>query len=91
MAGIVTSGTEMAEMMGWDHNQSKAVQRSLFVELSDTEQIIVDVIVQCHEISIDEINIRCREFTPSQIAGILLGLELRGVIECKPGKIYRIL
>ena len=90
IAAIVTSGDELAAMMGWNQETSKPIQRSLFVDLSDTEQGIVDLIKKHNEISIDEINLLTPQLTPSKIAGVLLGLELNGVVECKPGKVYRL-
>lgn len=90
IAALLTSGEELVEMMGWKDEPLKRVQRSLFVELSPDEKGVVDFIQKSGEISIDEINIHCQSFTPSQIAGILLGLELKGVVECMPGKRYRL-
>lgn len=89
IAALLTSGEELIEMMGWKEEPLKSVQRLLFVDLTPHEKLVVDIIQERQESSIDEINIHCNSFTPSQIAGILLGLELKGVIQCLPGKRYR--
>lgn len=88
IAGILTSGDDLAEMMGWKQIAPKAIQRELFVELTAEEQIIVELIKKNGDTPIDTINRHCHEYPVSKIAGILLNLELKGVLECKPGKIY---
>lgn len=89
MAAIVTSGEQLVEMMNWEAPKMN-VQTALFIDLTDTEQKVVDVICSSREASIDKISESLPEFTPSKLSGILLGLELKGVIVCKPGKVYAI-
>lgn len=91
IAGIITSGQELMEMMRWCDEKPKTVQRTLFIELSDEEKKLTDLIERHTECPIDVINNSIKELTPSKIAGILLGLELQGVVECKPGKVYRLI
>lgn len=90
IAALVTSGENIAEMMGWDLQPPQAVQRSLFVELSDEESTMADLIAQNPNIMIDEIIQSSPRFSASQIASILLRLELKGVVQCNPGKAYTI-
>ncbi|MDL2297446.1 DNA-processing protein DprA [Bacteroidales bacterium OttesenSCG-928-B11] len=90
IAGIITSGNELMEMMGWSDEKPKTVQRSLFIELTEKEKQIISLIEHHGDCSVDIINNGIRNFTPSQVAGILLGLELKGVLECRPGKIYKL-
>jgi len=90
-ATILTSGKELIEIMGWAHEPVKAVQRTLFVELTEKEKIITQLFQTNQMLSIDGITAQSSMFTPSQVAGILLGLELKGVVECLPGKHYRVI
>jgi DNA processing protein len=93
IAAIVSSGELLADMMGWREqtsHQSKGVQTSLFVTLSNDEELLVNFIQETGQRSIDEIVTGCSNFTPSRIAALLLGLELRGVVVCLPGKVYRV-
>lgn len=90
IACLLNSGEHLIEMMGWNSSPPKAVQRELFVELDENEEKIVKIIKMHQDISVDEIIQCCNELTPSKVAGLLLGLELKGVVECKPGKIYRL-
>ena len=90
VAAMATSGADVAELMGWDLQPKHAIQRSLFVELSDEEQTVIQAIEEGNNIAIDDLSLALAQFTPSKLAAILLQLELKGVIECAPGKTYRI-
>ncbi len=87
VAAVLTSGNDLLEMMNWDI-QSKSVQTALFVELNTEEQSVVDQIRGSGEIGIDRLSESLSEYSPSRLAGLLLKLELKGVICCKPGKVY---
>ena len=90
IASLLNSGEHLIEMMGWNSEPPKSVQRELFIELDEKEKKIIEIIKMHQDISIDEIIQQCNELKPSKVASLLLGLELKGAIECKPGKIYRI-
>ena len=90
MAALVTSGRDIAEVMGWDLEAPKAVQQELFVELSPDEQALTDIIGQSPNIGIDDLSAQVTQFTPSKLAALLLQLELKGVIRCNPGKTYKL-
>ena len=87
MAAIVTSGAELLDMMNWNMPSARPVQTSLFLELSEEEQTVVDAL-RGGEMALDMLSEKMTGCSPSKIAGILLGLELKGVITCKPGKMY---
>ena len=90
VAALVTSGAEIAEMMGWDIQPQKNVQKKLFIELTDDEKAITDLINAHPDMMIDELIEQLPQFPPSKLATLLLQLELNGVILCNPGKCYRI-
>jgi len=87
VAALITSGDDILEMMNWKTSH-KPTQTQLFIELSEDEQTIVDLISQEGSIFIDKIAEKLPKQTPSQLAGLLLGLELKNVIACNPGKCY---
>jgi DNA processing protein len=89
VAAIVTSGDEFADMMGWNLESPKHVQRSLFIEIDEKEKDIADLILAHPAISIDELMVKLSGVSVSKIASILLSLEIKGLIECLPGKVYR--
>lgn len=86
MAAIVTSGGQLMEMMNWER-QAASVQTSLFVDITEEEQHVVDLL-RAGKVHLDALTEALEGFSPSKIAGLLLGLELKGVIVCKPGKVY---
>ena len=86
IAAIVTSGNDILEMMNWD-TAPQTVQTQLFPELSEDESTVFHFI-QTGKKTIDEIAEHCRGFSPSKLAGILLTLELKGVLFALPGKSY---
>ena len=90
VAALVTSGRDIAEIMGWDQPKPKAVQRELFVELTPDEQLLTDLVSQNPDIGIDDLAATTPQFPPSKLAALLLQLELRGVIRCNPGKTYQL-
>lgn len=87
VAALLTSGKDLLEMMNWD-SRPRTVQTSLFVDLTEEEQQVVDLIRSNGEILIDQLSVSLPAFTPSKLAALLLCLELKGVIVCKPGKKY---
>lgn len=91
IAALFTSGHELIEMMGWEEEKSKYIQTELFIELEEEEKKIVDQIKSQNEILIDELKMEFKDWTASKLANILLQLELKGVIECLPGKKYKMI
>jgi len=86
MAAIVTSGEQLVEMMNWER-QPMNVQTSLFVDINEDEQQVVDLL-RAGDVHLDTLAEALDGFSPSKLAGLLLGLELKGLIVCKPGKVY---
>lgn len=90
VAALVSSGKEIAEMMGWDEQSHQGIQRSLFVEMTDDERNIFNHIEQHPDILIDDIMMAFPQYSSSKIAALLLQLELKGAVQCNPGKSYRV-
>lgn len=88
-AKMALNGVDIIEHMRWNIANPKVVQPKLFYNLSQEEEFIYNLIRKSEQISIDEIHAKGGGYTPSQIASFLLQLEFQGLIECRPGKIYR--
>ncbi len=87
-AGILLHGNHLVSMMGWDEKKSKSQrQQEIFINLSPEEERIVNIIRQMGEPLVDKISLEC-SMPVSRTASLLLGLELKGVIRCLPGKKY---
>lgn len=88
LAALVYSGKNVAEMMGWDDEQKNGIQKQLFIELTEDEEAILNLVRQHRDVTIDQIASQAVHMTPPHIASVLLSMELKGVVECKPGKVY---
>ena len=89
-AALAESSGDVEYFLNWFPEKSKpSVQRSLFSELDPTEQLIFEYISAQGEIPIDSI-CRSLELPVFKISSILLQMELKGLVKCYPGNIYRI-
>lgn len=87
-ANLLESAADVAYIMRWeelDHNQP--IQSKLFVELEPLEEKVIAVLRDEKVIEIDMLCYRLSK-TGSEMAGILLGLEFKGLIKGLPGKRY---
>lgn len=89
-AALVESPEDIEYLMGWENNQKHVPQQAeLFVELTDEEQMIADVLRESSELPVDIIAIRV-DMPVSKVSAALLNLEFSGLITSLPGKIYRL-
>jgi DNA processing protein len=89
-ACLITSADDLLENMSWKEQKKPSAkkQRELFIELTDDEKIIVNILQQQEQIHIDELYIKSG-LSSSAVASALLTLEMQGVVSSLPGKIYR--
>jgi DNA processing protein len=90
MASLLDDVEELAAQMEWnrENGQPKPVlQQELFLELTEPEKIIVDLIQQEDEIGIDQLSYKAG-VTNSELASLLLNLEFKGLVRSLPGKRY---
>ncbi|MCB0580885.1 MAG: DNA-processing protein DprA, partial [Phaeodactylibacter sp.] len=87
-AALIEQAADIAYVMRWDEPQAqKAIQKQLFVELTESEKIVVDLLSQYEAVGIDQLT-GTLQVANSQMAGLLLELEFKGVIRALPGKRY---
>lgn len=87
-ANVLTSASDLIYMLNWDiEKEVKSIQKQLFVALDDDEQKIYDYLLQSGKELLDVIAMRC-DFPIYKISGILLNMELKGVIRPLPGKLF---
>jgi DNA processing protein len=91
LAALVTSGENIIEMMGWNVEKPSHIQPQFFYDLDENEETLLSILHNFKEPSIDDITNYSDKLPPSKIASVLLGLELKGIIESLPGKRYRII
>lgn len=87
-AHVLTSATDLIYMLNWDvQKEVKSVQKQLFVALDEDEQKIYDYLLKTGKELLDVIALHC-DFPIYKISGILLNMELKGVIRPLPGKLF---
>lgn len=89
-ATLVENQADIEKAMNWDIKVSanRAVQASLFVELSPEEQKLADLL-KGGDRFVDEITIETK-LPMSKVSALLLGMEFKGLVISLPGKMYRL-
>jgi DNA protecting protein DprA len=87
-ANLLTSAADLVYILNWDiENKAKTIQKQLFVELDPEEQKIYDYLLKNGKELLDTIALQC-DFPIYKISGLLLNMELKGVIRPLPGKLF---
>ncbi|MEZ4918885.1 MAG: DNA-processing protein DprA [Saprospiraceae bacterium] len=90
-AHLCESAADIASRMRWDEDLpvNHGVQSRLFSDLSEEEVKIVEAIRLAPEIQIDTLAYTTR-IPSTRLNGLLLSLELQGLLRTLPGKRYRL-
>lgn len=89
-AALIESVEDLEYLMGWEINQkSTPIQTELFVQLTDEEQKIADILREGIELVIDMIAIRAN-MPVHKVSALLSNLEFAGIAQSLPGKSYRL-
>ena len=88
-AFLLQSSDDIEYILNWEKGKNNHKQKSLFVELSEDEKKIAEVLHDSEKQGIDMI---CKntEFNMSKVSSLLLELEFKGAIRSLPGKIYEL-
>ena len=88
-AALAESAKDIAYIMGWDDVKVNVkAQRDLFLQLTNEQKSIYEIIIDAKEISIDKLVIESN-MPASKVAAALLMLEFEGLIQSLPGKLYK--
>jgi DNA processing protein len=89
-ATLIDGIDDLEYFMGWENNTiEKNIQASLFVDLTEQEQKIVNLIQREGELFIDQISAEMG-LAASKVSAMLLQLEFKNVLLVKPGQIYKL-
>jgi DNA processing protein len=89
-AALIERAADIEYFLNWKTEKSKPpVQRTLFSELSETEQKIYELITREGELTIDLI-CRILDLPINKLSAELLQMEFKGLVKCFPGNVYRI-
>jgi DNA processing protein len=87
-ANVLTSAADLIYILNWDiKKENKPIQKQLFVTLDDDEQKVYDYLLKTGKELMDIIALHC-DFPIYRISGLLLNMELKGVIRPLPGKMF---
>ncbi|WP_396149508.1 DNA-processing protein DprA [Flavobacterium sp.] len=88
-AHLLTSAADLIYILNWelDAKPTKSVQKQLFVSLEEDEQKVYDYLLKKGKEQMDIIALEC-DFPIYKISGILLNMELKGVVRPLPGKLF---
>ena len=87
-ATLVRGPQDLLKVMNWfTKRKKKTIQKSLFVELNETEQLIYDELKLNGSTTIDKLTLKIG-LTMSKTSIGLLNLEFKGVVKTLPGKVY---
>ncbi|MBJ2123582.1 DNA-processing protein DprA [Flavobacterium sp. IB48] len=87
-ANVLTSAADLIYMLNWDIKEKpKNIQKQLFVELDADEQKIYDFLQKAGKELLDIIAMEC-EIPIFKLSGILINMELKGLIRPLPGKLF---
>lgn len=90
-AVLLTDAAQLLESMGWvEHKKrEKRKTKELFINFTEDEKIIIDILTEKGQIGIDEINF-LSGLSSSVVAVCILNLEMQNIVQRLPGKIYQL-
>lgn len=88
-AHLLSTPLDVPYLLNWqlENDIKPAVQKQLFVELDTNEKIIFNYLKENNKQLLDVIALQC-DMPTYRLAGILLNMELKGVIRPLPGKLF---
>lgn len=88
-AGILTSAQDLIDALNWEFKtEHKApVQKQLFIELPEEEQLIYNYLLENNKQHIDTIGLSC-SIPTYKTATILFNLEMKGLVRPLQGKLF---
>lgn len=90
LAHLLSKPEDIPYILNWKlEEETKHVQKKLFVELNQVEKEVYRVLKEGQEI-LDIIALKC-EMPTHQVASVLLNMELKGVVRPLPGKQFEII
>ena len=91
-AHLLSNPLDIPYILNWQLEDEKkpAVQKQLFVELNEDEKVIYNYLKDKGKEILDVIALECNIPT-YKLAGILLNMELKGVVRPLPGKLFEVI
>jgi DNA processing protein len=89
-AHLLQSFKDIEYIMGWEAQSPKNnKQAQLFIELTQEEQLLFDLLKEQDKTNIDNLALKAK-FPMSKTASLLLEMEFNNLIKSLPGKMYKV-
>ena len=90
VATMIQSAEDIINAMGWEaEGKDSTPQMELFIDLSENESLIRNLVSEHQSIRRDELSALVK-LSSGEVASTLLSLELKGVLKSLPGGVYTI-
>ncbi|MBO2543718.1 DNA-processing protein DprA [Salegentibacter sp. BDJ18] len=90
-AQLLNSAADLVYLLNWQpEKETKAVQKQLFVDMDDEENSVFAFLQKEGKAQLDSIALNCN-FPSYKTAGILINMELKGVVRPLPGKLFELI
>lgn len=90
-AALIQKAKDIYYMLNWDlKGEAICAQKKMFVEFNEYEQKIIDVLKDFDFLGVDKICLKTN-FPTSKVASTLLELEFKGIVQCLPGKVFKLI
>lgn len=93
-AAIVQNAEEFVKAMGWSEAEPPAktegIQRSLFPELTDEEELVVRILSRQGDLHINALVVEA-DIPVNRMSALLFELEMKGVVKTLVGGVYHLL
>ena len=88
---MIESASDFINAMGWESvaHKKQAVQPSLFIDLSEEEQQVVDCLRKDDSLQLNQLAINMG-IAVSKASAMLLEMEFKGIVKCLPGNVYKL-
>lgn len=90
-AHLLSNPLDIPYLLNWEleDQQKPVIQKQLFVELEPDEKVIYNFLKENNKELLDVIALNCNMPT-YKLAGLLLNMELKGVVRPLPGKLFEV-
>jgi DNA processing protein len=89
-ASLIQDIDDLGYFMGWETTeQEKAVQSTLFIDLTPDEEKVVELLKKESELFIDQISSELK-MPGSKVSALLLNMEFKNLLMAMPGKMYKL-
>ena len=95
-AALVTCAADLAAAMTWDNDSAlrdarqQGIERQLFPELTDDEQLVVSALVKTNDMQINMLAVRTG-IPVQRMSALLFSLEMKGVVRMYAGGTFHLL